>query len=89
MNSDDDTFPDLQDLNKVTVPKKETVTSDTSESEVDSESESDVEDEFESSSDEEAQLAKIATSRSPTCSVFLAWRQHSTSSLCFPSSRRC
>jgi SNF2 family DNA or RNA helicase len=62
LNSDDDTFPDLQDLNKVTAPKKKTVTIDTSESEVDSESESDVDDEFESSSDEEAQLAKIVTS---------------------------
>ena len=64
VDSDDDTFPELKDLAKFKIRKKEPVTDDTSESSdgSESESESEIEDEIASSSDEEAQLAKIVSS---------------------------
>jgi SNF2 family DNA or RNA helicase len=62
VDSDDETFPDLQDLDKAKDPKKEATTPDASDSDTDSGPESGVEDEIYSSSNEEGQLAQIATS---------------------------
>lgn len=66
INSDDDTFPDLETLRLSQKEKKvmsrDSDDEDESGSEVGSESDSEVEDEIDSSSDEEAQLASIVTS---------------------------
>jgi SNF2 family DNA or RNA helicase len=68
VDSEDDTFPDLENLHKAKPLKKEVVDLDTSDSESgsdvdsDSGSASEVEDEFQSSDDEEAQLATMVTS---------------------------
>lgn len=64
VDSEDETFPDLQDISKTKVVNKEALDSSDEEqdSDEDSESGSEIEDEFQSSDDEEAQLASIVTS---------------------------
>ena len=64
VDSDDETFPDLQNISKAKVAKNEVLDSSEEEqtSDSDSESGSEVEDEVQSSDDEEAQLATIVTS---------------------------
>ena len=63
VDSDDETFPDLENLSQSRLVKREVVDSgEEQDSDEDSESGSEVEDELQSSDDEEAQLATIVTS---------------------------